>query len=578
MKITINKKEIEVEDNLTILDVARANNIHIPVLCHLNLHSADMVNDGARCRVCMVEVEGRHNLVSACNTKLTDGMVIKTNSARAIKARRTNMELALSDHPKDCLVCPRNNSCELQRLASDMSIDKIKFSGASAKRPTDNESVSIVRDLEKCVLCGRCETMCNEVQTVGVYSKIKRGFDTVMTTAYNDPLTKTPCTFCGQCVSVCPTAALTEVNDTSSVWNALNDPEKIVIVQTAPAIRAALGEMFDMEVGTNVTGKMVSALRELGFNKVYDTNFAADLTVMEETKELITRIKNNIPLPILTSCCLAWVNFIEYHYPDLLDIPSTCKSPQEMFGAVAKEYLPSKLNVEAKDIVVVAVMPCLAKKFEANRDELSNNGMANVDYVISTRELGKMIKEAGIDFASLEDESFDNLMGESTGAGVIFGTSGGVIEAVVRTAAFIQNNQTLGRIDFEELRGSEGIREATITIGSKELNIAIAHGLGNARTLLDNIKEGKSNYHAIEIMACPSGCVGGGGQPYYLNMTEDTLNKRAACLRSDDKANSKRVSAENEEIAALYSELLGDIGGEKAHELLHTEYFKNKKS
>ena len=578
MNITINKKNVEVEDNLTILDVARANNIHIPVLCHLNLHSADMVNDGARCRICMVEVEGRQSLVPACNTKLTDGMVIKTNSARAIKARRTNMELTLSDHPKDCLVCPRNNSCELQRIASEMGIDNIKFSGASAKRPTDESNSSIARDLNKCVLCGRCETMCNEVQTVGVYSKIKRGFDTVMTTAYNDPLVDTPCTFCGQCVSVCPTAALSEVNVISNVWDVLNDPSKMVIVQTAPAIRAALGEMFGMDVGTNVTGKMVAALRELGFDKIYDTNFAADLTVMEETKEFVDRLKNNGPLPILTSCCPAWVNFIEYHYPELLDIPSTCKSPQEMFGAVAKEYLPTKLGVAAKDIVVVAVMPCLAKKHEASREELSNNDMANVDYVISTRELGKMIKEAGIDFTSLADESFDNLMGESTGASVIFGTSGGVIEADIRTAAFIQNNQTVGKIDFEELRGCDGIREATITLGSKELNIAIAHGLGNARSLLDKVKNGESKYHAIEIMACPRGCVGGGGQPYYLNITDNTLNRRAACLRNDDKTSPKRISAENGEIAALYSELLGEIGGEKAHELLHTKYFKNKKS
>lgn len=574
INITINNKQVTVEDKSTILDVAKQLNIHIPTLCHLNLHNIKMVNDGARCRVCMVEVAGRGNLVPACSTYVTEGMVINTTSKRAIKARRTVIELLLSNHPKDCLTCPRNANCELQTIAADLGVREIKFQGKMVERKLDKSSLSLIRNQNKCILCGRCETMCNNVQTVGVYSRVDRGFESSMSTAFNDEIKNSPCTFCGQCVSVCPTGALTEVDSRNEVWDAINAPDKYVIVQTAPAVRVALGEMFGMPYGTNVTGKMVSSLRQMGFDKVFDTNFAADLTILEESKELIDRITNNGPLPILTSCCPAWVNFIEYNYPELLDIPSTCKSPQEMFGAVAKEYIPKKIDIDSKKIVVVSIMPCIAKKYEAARDELSNSDMRNVDYVISTRELARMIKEAGIDFTSLEDESFDNLMGESTGAGVIFGVTGGVIEAAIRNAAYILNGNKIEQIDFEQLRGSEGIREATVTINGSDFNIAIAHGLGNARQLLDNIREGKSKYHAIEIMACPNGCIGGGGQPYYLNINDDILKKRAVAIYADDKQNANRVSIENKELNALYENFLGEIGGKKAHELLHTHYKK----
>lgn len=572
MKITINNKEVEVDSNNTILDVAKKQNIHIPTLCHLNLHDENEVSDKASCRVCMVEVEGRHNLAPACATKVVDGMVIKTNSKKAIRSRRTMVELLLSDHPKDCLVCPRNGKCELQNLAAELSIREIRYDGKRAERPFDDSSLSLVRNLDKCILCGRCETMCNNVQTVGVYSKTNRGFDTLMTTAFNEKMIDSPCTFCGQCVSVCPTAALTQVDNTKEVWDVINDEEKIVVVQTAPAIRVALGEMFDNPVGTNVEGKMITALREIGFDKVMDTDFAADLTVMEETKELIDRIENGGKLPILTSCCPAWVNFIECNYPDLLDIPSTCKSPHEMFGAIAKTYLAEKLNVRPENMVVVSIMPCLAKKYEAAREELADKDIKNVDYVLTTRELAHMIREAGIDFNSLNNGKFDKMMSESTGASVIFGVTGGVIEAVVRNASYILSDNKINKIDFKELRGLEGIREATVSINNEDFNIAIANGLGNARKLLESIKNGESKYHAIEIMACPGGCIGGGGQPYYFSTNENTLKKRAEAIYKDDQSKEKRLSIENEEIQILYRDFLGEVGGKKAHELLHTSY------
>lgn len=573
-KITINNKEIEVKEDATILDAARSVNIHIPTLCHLNLHDSGVVNDGARCRVCMVELEGRNNLVPACATKVSDGMIVKTNSKRAVRSRRTMVELLLSDHPNDCLTCSKNGKCELQSLAAELSVRKINYEGRKGERSRDETSLSLVRNLDKCILCSRCETMCNNVQTVGVYSKVHRGFDTIMTTAFNNPITESPCTFCGQCVSVCPTAALTEVDNTKEVWDVINDPEKVVIVQTAPAIRVALGESFGMKVGTNVTGKMITALRELGFDKVYDTNFAADLTVMEETHEFIDRLQNKGTLPILTSCCPAWVNFIEWNYPDLLDIPSTCKSPHEMFGAIAKTYLAEKLGIDPAKMVVVSIMPCIAKKYEAARTELSNEELNNVDYVISTRELARMIKEAGIDFVDLKDSEFDDAMGESSGASVIFGVTGGVIEAVVRNASKELSNKPLEKIEFHELRGMNGVRESSVNINGLELNIAIAHGLGNARELLEKIKNKEVNYHAIEIMACPGGCIGGGGQPYYLKNDEETLKKRTKAIYEDDESNTIRVSSENKEIQKLYKEFLGEVGGHKAHELLHTHYKK----
>lgn len=571
--LTINDKEINVEQGTTILQAARMLNINIPTLCHLNMHDGKTTNHPGSCRVCVVEVSGRRNLAPACSTPATNGMIIKTNSIRAIKARRTVLELILSDHPQDCLLCEKNTVCELQRLAAELGIREIHYKGELSTYPIDNSSSSIVRDPNKCILCRRCETVCNEVQTVGVLSGVNRGFETVVSPAFGLPLKETTCTFCGQCVAVCPTGALTEVNNTSKVWNALGQTEKVVVIQTAPAVRSALGEEFGIEHGTCVTGKMVAALKALGFDKVFDTDFAADLTIMEEASEFAHRLQHGGRLPMLTSCCPAWVNFFEHQFGDLLDVPSTCKSPQQMWGAIAKTYLAGKMNVVAKDMIVVSVMPCLAKKYEAAKPEMSTNGVPDVDIVISTRELAKMIKEAGINFNSLPEEDFDNPLGESTGAGVIFGTSGGVMEAALRTAYEWLTNETLENVDFKSVRGMEGIKEASVKINDIDVNVAIASGLGNARKLLEAIRSGESNYHLIEIMACPGGCINGGGQP-YSNDYEDILSKRMSVLYNEDKNKTIRKSHDNPYIKKIYEEFLGEPYGKKAHELLHTHYVK----
>lgn len=574
--VTINNKQIEVEEGTTILDAAKLLNINIPTLCHLNLHDTKMVNQAASCRVCMVEIEGRRNLAPSCSTPVFNGMVVKTNTQRAIRGRRTVLELLLSDHPRECLTCEKNMDCELQKLAADLEVREIHYKGEKSTYPVDNSSYSIIRNLDKCILCRRCETMCNNVQTVNVLSAVDRGFQTVVSPAFGLPMSETSCTFCGQCVAVCPTGALTEVNNVSKVWRALNHKDKVVIVQTAPAVRAALGEEFGMEPGTRVTGKMVAGLRALGFDMVFDTDFAADLTIMEEASEFVHRLQHGGKLPILTSCCPGWVKFFEHQFSDLLDIPSTCKSPHEMFGAVAKTYLAQKMSIDPKNIIVVSVMPCLAKKYEAARPELSRDGMQDVDIVITTRELAKMLKEAGIDFKSLEDEKFDNPLGESTGASVIFGTTGGVIEAALRTAYEWLTEETLENVEFNALRGMEGIKEASVDINGTDVKIAVAHGLGNARKLLENIRSGKVQYHAIEIMACPGGCIGGGGQP-YLHGNAEILKKRAEALYGEDRAKERRKSHENPEVKRLYDEFLGEPYGEKAHELLHTHYVKRQK-
>lgn len=574
VNLTINNINLSVEEGTTILNAAKQIGVHIPTLCHLDMHDIKMVNKVATCRVCMVEIEGRKNLMPSCSTEVAPGMVVHTNTLRAIKSRRTVVELLLSNHPKDCLICERNQNCELQSLAAELGIREVKYNGYKSEYEKDTSSFSLIRNPEKCILCRRCETMCNEVQTVGVYSAVHRGFDTVIGTAFDSPMIDTVCTFCGQCVSVCPTGALTQVDNTAEVWAALNDPDKFVIVQTAPAVRVALGEEFHLPAGTNVKGQMVASLRRMGFNKVYDTDFAADLTIMEEANELIERIKGNGRLPILTSCCPAWVKFIEHQFPELLDVPSTCKSPHEMLGAVAKTYLAEKLGIDPNKMVVVSVMPCLAKKYEAVRPELSlNNENKYVDYAISTRELAGMIREAGINFNMLPDEDFDEIMGMSSGAAVIFGTSGGVIEAALRTAASWLTGEKLEKIEFTELRGSKGIREAQVEINGEKYNIAIAHGLGNARELLENVRDNKANYHAIEIMACPRGCVGGGGQPYYEHDIT-VLEKRANAIYDDDEKSTIRFSHENPEIKKLYEEFLEKPGSHKAHELLHTKFTK----
>jgi NADH-quinone oxidoreductase subunit G len=576
VNITINDIRLTVPADTSILEAAKLANIKIPTLCHMNLHDLKAVNRVASCRVCMVEVEGRRNLAPACATNVSEGMIVRTNTPRAVRGRRTSVELILSNHPADCLVCEKNRQCDLQKLAADLGIrGELKYKGEMTTYEKDSSSQSIYRNLDKCILCRRCETMCNEVQTCGILSAMDRGFETVVSPAFGLPMVDTACTFCGQCVAVCPTAALTEINKVSEVWKEINDKNKYVIVQTAPAVRVALGEEFGMEPGTSVTGKMVSALRKLGFDKVFDTDFAADLTIMEEASEFAHRLQNNGVLPMLTSCCPGWVKFFEHKFPDLLDIPSSCMSPHEMFGVIAKTYYAKKYNIKPENMVVVSVMPCLAKKYEAARPELSHDGHQNVDYVITTRELGGMIREAAIDFDGLMDEDFDHPLGESTGASVIFGTTGGVIEAALRTAYEWLTGNTLENVDFNQLRGFDGIREASIKINDMDVKIAVAHGLGNARKLLEAIRTGEVKYHAIEIMACPGGCIGGGGQPYHHG-DESILKKRVGAIYAEDKGKTIRKSHENPEIIKLYEEFLGKPYGEKAHHLLHTSYTVRK--
>ncbi|SHJ43017.1 NAD(P)-dependent iron-only hydrogenase catalytic subunit [Dethiosulfatibacter aminovorans DSM 17477] len=576
VNIEFNGTKMQVEKGSTILEAANKIGVHIPTLCHLNLEGFGIVNQVASCRVCVVEVEGRPTLVPSCAEKVYEGMVIHSDSFRAMNGRRMAVKLLLSNHPKDCLSCPKNLECELQALAQELGIREIPWEGERLDYEKDNSSFSLVKDPNKCVMCRRCETMCNEVQTCNILSAVNRGFESFVGPAFNMDMADSSCTFCGQCVAVCPTAALTEVDNTRHVWNALANPEKHVVVQIAPAVRVAIGEMFDMAPGSITTGKIATALRRMGFDGVFDTDFSADLTIMEEATELIHRIQHNGTLPMLTSCCPAWVKFFEHQFPDLLDIPSTCKSPQIMFGAIAKTYYAEKKNLDPQNITVVSIMPCLAKKAESKRPELTKDENSNVDIVITTREFGRMMKSAGIDFPNLEDSDFDKLMGESTGASVIFGTTGGVIEAATRTAYEWITGEELENVDFVQLRGLEGIREATVTIGDMDLHIGIAHGLGNARKLLDEIRAGKSKFHAIEIMACPGGCIGGGGQPYHHG-DMNIIRERQKAIYEEDKGKKRRKSHENEEIIKLYEEFLGEPYGQKAHDLLHTHYEAREK-
>jgi NADP-reducing hydrogenase subunit HndD len=583
IKLTIDNKIVEVQKGTTINKAARQLDIDIPVLCYMELHDMNIENKPAGCRICVVEVQGRRNLAPSCATKCEEGMVVKTHTTRVLNARRTVMEFILSDHPKDCLICPKAGTCELQMMAHRLGIREIPGQDIAATSTYRKDtSPSIIRDLDKCILCRRCEMMCNDVQTVGALSAVNRGFMATVAPAFEQNLEHSTCTYCGQCVAVCPTGALTEVDHTPEVLRALVDPSKTVIVQTAPAVRAALGEEFGMEPGTLVTGKMVAALRSLGFDYVFDTDFAADLTIMEEGTELLDRLNRHLKgdktarLPILTSCCPGWVNFFENYFPDLKDVPSTAKSPQQMFGAIAKTYFADKIKVDRKNLVVVSIMPCLAKKYECQREEFSTDNNRDVDFSISTRELAAFIKHANIDLNTLEDEEFDSPMGESTGAGVIFGNTGGVIEAAVRTAYELQTGKKLERLDFTELRGLEGVREATIDFDGLPVRIGIAHGLGNARKLLNDVRSGKSQFHAIEVMACPGGCIGGGGQPLHHG-NSDIIKARAAAIYTEDKKKPIRKSHENTFIIKLYEEFLGKPNSEKAHHLLHTHYFDKKK-
>lgn len=569
INLKINDIDISVPKGTTILEAAKKINIKIPTLCHLDLHDIKFVNKLASCRVCVVEDLKSGKMLPACATPVKEGMTIKTDSIRTVKSRRAIVELLLSDHPNSCLTCAKNLDCQLQKIAHDLGVREIPYQGEMRHLPIDANSYSIVRDPNKCILCRRCETMCNEVQTVGALAEVGRGFYTHVGSTFNRSMFETTCTFCGQCVSVCPTGALTEVSNVTKLWNELHS-DKVVVVQTAPAVRVALGESFGMEPGTVVTGRMVNALRKLGFDYIFDTNFAADLTIVEEANEFVKRMKED-NLPILTSCCPGWVNFLEQQFSDLVNIPSTCKSPHEMFGAIAKSYLCKKLNVKPENMCVVSVMPCVAKKFESARPELEKDGHSDVDIVITTRELAQMIKESGINFFDLEEGEFDDPMGESTGAGAIFGATGGVIEATVRTAYETITGEELQKLEFTALRGLDGIKETTVNIAGKDVRIAVANGLGNTRKLLNKVRSGEEKFDAIEVMACPGGCIGGGGQPYHHGDIS-VLKRRAEGIYSVDQNKKLRKSHENPKVQQLYSEFLGEVGGHLAHELLHTKY------
>ncbi|MDD2213252.1 MAG: NADH-dependent [FeFe] hydrogenase, group A6 [Oscillospiraceae bacterium] len=575
INLKINNKPVSVPEGSTILEAASQLNIHIPTLCHMDMHNMRFVNQVSSCRVCMVEQAGRDKMLAACSTKVWEGLEVRTDTLKVLRARRTNIELLLSNHPADCLVCEKNGNCELQSLAAQTGIRSIRYPGQRAHHAKDNSSLSLIRNPDKCILCKRCETMCNDVQTVGALTDIGRGFNTVVGTLFDMPMLETTCTFCGQCLAVCPTAALTEVDNTGKVWEALAS-HKTVVVQTAPAVRVALGEMFGLQAGTDVTGKMVSALKAMGFDRVYDTNFAADVTIMEEASEMVARIKKGGRLPILTSCCPGWVKFLEHQFGDMLDIPSTAKSPHEIFGSLAKTYLAQKMELDPHNIVVVSVMPCVAKKYESARPELSQDGLSDVDIVITTRELGNMIQDLGLDFANLADADFDRLMGEASGAGDIFGASGGVIEAALRTAYVWLTGHELKNLDFYALRGLSGIKEATVDVDGKPIRIACANGLGNARELLRRIRKGEADYTAIEIMACPGGCIAGGGQP-YTHGDEQIIQARMQSIYERDRGKQIRQSHKNPEVMKLYEDFLGEPGGPKAHALLHTHYVWRQK-
>lgn len=584
LNLTINDKKVSVEEGTTILEVAKQNNISIPTLCHL-----EGIHKSGSCRICVVEVEGARNLVASCITAVREGMVIHTNTARVRKARKIIYELMLSDHPKDCLTCKRSQNCEFQELGEVILVGSSRFEGEKARTKVDDSSPSIVRDSTKCILCRRCVTVCNEIQGVGVLNVQNRGFNSVVAPAAELPLNTVNCTNCGQCINVCPVGALKEKDATKVVWNALADKKKRVVIQTAPAIRAALGEEFGCEPGTLVTGKMVTALREMGFHDVFDTNFAADLTILEEGHEFLKRATEALSgaggsLPMITSCSPGWIKFIEHEFPEKVDHLSTCKSPHMMLGALTKSFYAQKIGVDPKDIFVVSVMPCTAKKYEITRPEMKATGYPDVDAVLTTRELARMIKVAGINFNELQDSEFDNPLGYSTGAADIFGVTGGVMEAALRTVYEVVTGRELPfkTLHVEPIVGLERIKEAEVTIeNTKEefkflegfkLRIAVTSGLAGARVLMDQIANGTSPYHFIEVMGCPGGCISGGGQPRPTN--QEVTTKRMEAIYKEDEGKQKRKSHENPYVAALYSEFLVEPLGHKSHELLHTHYTK----
>ncbi len=570
IKATINKVEMEVPEGTTILEAAAKANFSIPTLCR----HPDLTPEGS-CGLCVVEVEGLPTLKRACITQLEKGWVVKTNTARVRHARRALVELILSDHDADCLTCIKNGRCELQEVARIVGIKEIASQGKKHKRPIDSSSVAIVRDPNKCILCGRCINVCSEIQTVNALTLDGRGFESSVSTVLNQGLGNSVCVNCGQCTVFCPVGALYEKSQTEEVWKALNDPGKHVVVQEAPAIRAQLGEEFGMPVGAIVSGKLHAALRRMGFDAVFDTNFSADLTILEEGTEVVGAIKTGRSLPIITSCSPGWIKFMETFYPHLADHVSTAKSPQQMFGALAKTYYPETKGIAAEKVVSVSVMPCTAKKFEALRPEMKASGYQDVDYVITTRELARMMREAGLDLKELPDEPADDPLGEYTGAATIFGATGGVMEAALRSAYFLVTGRELENLDILPVRGMKGVKEAEVPVDGLTLKVAVAHGLGNARQLLDKISSqlaetGKSEYHFVEIMACPGGCVGGGGQPWGSDMAQRA--RRGEALYREDKSLPKRRSHENASVGKLYEKFLGKPNSEKAHHLLHTHY------
>jgi NADP-reducing hydrogenase subunit HndD len=577
INLTIDNIPVQVEPGTTILQAAKKIGVNIPTLCYMELPDVGVVNNPGACRMCIVDIGGPR-LFPACATTCTPNMVVKTNTPRVLNARKTVMELILSDHPADCLLCANNAYCDLRQMAAEMGVHQIPF-GDNLKQSTYKKSTSpsINRDQDKCIMCRRCETMCNEVESVGAIGAINRGFTAVVATAFERPLTESPCVFCGQCVAVCPTGALTEVDNNPDVIKAIADPTKTVIVNTAPSVRAALGEEFGLAPGTLVTGKMAAALRRIGFDYVFDTDFAADMTIMEEGSELVDRIvrytkgDKSVKLPIFTSCCPAWVNFYECNYPEMLDYPSSAKSPMEMFGPVAKNYYAAKLGIDRKDLVVVSVMPCVAKKFERQRPEFGKDGDSDINIVLTTRELARLIKMNNINFNALPDEDFDAPLGESTGGAVIFGNTGGVMEAAVRVAYELVTGKKPEKIEFTQVRGFEGVREATIDFAGTPITVAVAHELRNARKLVQLVKENPGKYHACEVMACPGGCIGGAGQPYHHGDSSILVARHNAIYR-EDELKSLRSSNENKQLADLYKEYLGKPITGRAHELLHTHY------
>ncbi|MDY3239709.1 MAG: NADH-dependent [FeFe] hydrogenase, group A6 [Anaerovoracaceae bacterium] len=570
VKLTINGIPVEVPAGSTVLEAAREAGVRIPTLCYLK-----DINEIGACRMCLVEVKGARSLVTSCVYPVTEGMEVFTNTPAVQRSHKATLELLLSNHRKDCLSCPRSTDCELQALCREYGVDEYKFGKFDLKPDVDASSIHLIRDNSKCILCRRCVATCRKNQFVGVIGPNDRGFDSHIGCSFDMPLAETSCIHCGQCIAVCPTGALTERDDTGKAWAAIADPTKHVVVGTAPSVRAQLGECFGMPVGTNVEGKMVTALRRLGFDKVFDVDTAADLTIMEEGTEFLHRLQNGGKLPMITSCSPGWVKFCETYYPDMIENLSSCKSPQGMFGAMVRTYYAEKHGIDPKDIVIVSIMPCTAKKFEVSREELSENGLPDIDISLTTRELAAMIRKAGLMFTNLPDEEFDPFLGIASGAGHIFGATGGVMEAALRTVYEVYTGKPCNPVEFHEVRGTQAIKEAEYDLAGTKVRVAVTSGLSNAAKLLDSVKNGEANYDFIEVMACPGGCVNGGGQPHQpgevRNFT-DLRADRAKALYSEDAAMTLRKSHENPIMKDLYDNYLGEPGGHKAHELLHTSY------